>query len=341
MASLYYRGDAIWINYKSEDGTWKNKNTGYRKSNPGERFQAERARDTQTLKEKLAHPVRRTTGGWEWVAPWIYTTWAHSPRTQDTYQKYWRLLSRWLTAKDLRSPINVTRPYCLDYPNWRLTEGGRRNTSIHELKFLKQVMDEAFAQHMVSSPVNPASKLGLGFEEKGEYAEWSVEEMDRVERELEENDPHGWMRCTFLLGRYQAVRLMQARVPLACIDLAGGNITYPPNIVKGGKGYSQRLDPKLIPALKEIVEYRRGIGATVLCEMPAFPSLDWRAFLNKLGYPHIVHHGLRVSWISNAARKGVTEFNAMKFSNHDSVGVHRIYMHVRPGDMDDMFALLR
>jgi hypothetical protein len=99
-------------------------------------------------------------------------------------------------------------------------------------------MDEAFAQHMVSSPVNPASKLGLGFEEKGEYAEWSVEEMDRVERELEENDPHGWMRCTFLLGRYQAVRLMQARVPLACIDLAGGNITYPPNIVKGGKGES-------------------------------------------------------------------------------------------------------
>jgi hypothetical protein len=123
MASLYYRGDAIWINYKSEDGTWKNKNTGYRKSNPGERFQAERARDTQTLKEKLAHPVRRTTGGWEWVAPWIYTTWAHSPRTQDTYQKYWRLLSRWLTAKDLRSPINVTRPYLLGLSQLA-TDGG-------------------------------------------------------------------------------------------------------------------------------------------------------------------------------------------------------------------------
>jgi hypothetical protein len=57
------------------------------------------------------------------------------------------------------------------------------------------------------------------------------------------------MHCTFLLGRYQAVRLMQARVTLACIDLAGGNTTYPPNIVKGGKGYSQRLDPKVIPAL--------------------------------------------------------------------------------------------
>src|ERR1700738_2536220 len=102
MASLYYRGDAIWISFKGEDGQWKNKDTSYRKSNPGERFQAERVRDTQTLKEKLAHPVKRT-GGWEWVGPWIYTTWAHSPRTQDTYQKYWRTLP---LAHGYRSPFS-------------------------------------------------------------------------------------------------------------------------------------------------------------------------------------------------------------------------------------------
>jgi hypothetical protein len=42
---------------------------------------------------------------------------------------------------------------------------------------------------------------------------------------------------------------------------------------------------------------------------------------------------------SNAARKGISEVKAMRFSNHDSVSVHRIYMRVRPGVMDDMFPL--
>jgi hypothetical protein len=225
------------------------------------------------------------------------------------------------------------------YPNWRKREGGEHNTAIHELKFFKQVMDEAISRNMALT--NPAAKLGLGFEAAAEYNEWLPEEMDRVERELEEHDRYGWMRCSFLLGRYQAARLRQARVPLGCVDLAGGNITYPDNIVKGEKGYSQRLDPRVIPALKEIVAYRRKQGATVLCEMSPFPSLDWRAFLDKLGYPHLVHHGLRVSWISNAARKGISEYKAMQFSHHDSADVHRIYMRIRPGDMDEMFTLLR
>jgi hypothetical protein len=45
MASLYARGDSLWVKYKSDDGTWKRKPTGYRQSNPGDRKQAQKLRE--------------------------------------------------------------------------------------------------------------------------------------------------------------------------------------------------------------------------------------------------------------------------------------------------------
>jgi hypothetical protein len=37
MASLYNRGNVIWMCFRDEDGKWCNRSTGYRKSSPGER----------------------------------------------------------------------------------------------------------------------------------------------------------------------------------------------------------------------------------------------------------------------------------------------------------------
>jgi hypothetical protein len=151
MASLYYRKKAIWINYKDSNGKWRNKNTGYHTDNPGERRQAERLADAQTLQERLRVPSRKVAVGWDWVDRWIETTWGKSKgTTPDRYRKHWRTIHKWLSEAGLNSPITLRREHCLEYPQWREQHNGGRNTAVHELKFFGQVLQEAVNREMTS-----------------------------------------------------------------------------------------------------------------------------------------------------------------------------------------------
>jgi len=338
MASLFYRGDRVWLRYQTEDGKWHSKATGLRKSNAGELRTAQRARDKQTLRERIRR-AEYTLGTWDFVEPWILTTWGHSLGTLNTYQKHWREFQRYLNELNLPGPANVQREHCVAYPQWREKHGGKRNTAIHELKFFAQVLDEAIERRMTSA--NPARKLGLKRAPVEQKPIWSDTELDRVDADLDQRDKFGWMRGSFLLGRFQAARLRQCAVPLHCIDLDRKVVTYPDEIVKGRKGFTQALDDRVLPALREIIEHRRAIGSTVLCEFPQFPSLDWREYLDRLGYPHLVHHSLRRTSITKAALAGIPESVAQRFSNHDSSDVHRLYMRFTAGDMASMLARLQ
>jgi integrase len=148
------------------------------------------------------------------------------------------------------------------------------------------------------------------------------------------------MHVTFLMGLYQAVRLRQSEIPLSRIDFRRRIIDYPSDKVKGGKGYSQPIDPAFYPMLQELVAHRQSIGKSMLCEIPILPSVEWRRFLDELGLKHLVHHGLRATWITRAALAGVPESLAKRFVNHASSQVHAIYQKITATDLMPMLDAL-
>jgi hypothetical protein len=173
---------------------------------------------------------------------------------------------------------------------------------------------------------------------------WSAFEIDQVEKALSVRDRFGWMHVTLLMGLHQALRLRQAEIPLSCIDFRRRLISYPGIKVKGGKAHSQPIEPDFYPILQELVEHRRAMGKAMLCEIPELPSVKWRRFLDELGLKHLVHHGLRATWITRAALAGVPESLAKRFVNHASSQVHAIYQKITATDlipMLDAFSLYR
>jgi hypothetical protein len=101
-------------------------------------------------------------------------------------------------------------------------------------------------------------------------------------------------------------------------------------VVKGAKAFTQPIAPALAPTLKKIVALRTAQSATTLCEVPPFASLKWRVYLDGFGYKGISHHCLRVSWISRAAKAGVPISQTMRFVNHSSQTIHRLYQKLSP-----------
>ena len=184
--------------------------------------------------------------------------------------------------KDINQPSKLRREHVTNYLEWRKRHGGQRNTAVHEIKFLAQILDEAINRGYIDK--NPARKLGIKKDSPAEKNPWSNDEIARVEQALVERDRFGWMHATFLMGLNQAVRLRQSKIPLSRIDFKRRIIDYPNENVKGAKGYSQPISPDFFPILQELVAHRKAIGKSTLCDMPSFgASIEWRRFLDELG----------------------------------------------------------
>jgi integrase len=335
MASTYLRKDSpfIWISYKSVSGLWKNTNTGYRQDNIGDRKQAEKLAKRKSLEEMANKPSTVGGHGWEvWVVPWINERWGNrTNRTPLLYTNYfWRWL-QYFKEIEIPQPSALRREHVTGYLDWRKKRGGERNTAIHEIKFLGMLMDEAVNRGYAT--VNPARRLHIEKTAPKEKVPWSELEIEQVENALTERDNYGWMHVTFLMGLYQAVRLRQAQIPSSCIDFRRRIIAYPADRVKGGKSYSQPIDPDFFPILQGLVEHRKLIGSPLLCEIPLLASVEWRSFLDELGLKHLVHHGLRATWITRAALSGTPESLAKRFVNHASSQIHVIYQKITADDL--------
>jgi hypothetical protein len=323
------------MNFRDADGNWRNRSTGYRCNNSIEMRHAKKACATQSLKERVLS--RDVSGSWNWVAQWIESSW--DGLTLRRYHQAWQVMAEYLKEVPVSGPANLTRDHCLGYVSWREKHGGGRNSAALELKFLGQVVDEAIRRQIAER--NPARNLRIKQTPSKEKSAWTDEELAKVDAALvQAEDKYGWMRVSFLLGRYQASRLGQSVVPLSAIDLQRGVIHWPSAVVKGGKAFSQPIIDGLKPMLADIVEYRRTHGHAALADLPQLPSLEWRKFLDSLGLRHLSHHGLRVSWVTKAAMAGIPEAVAQRFSNHSSTAVHRIYLRLSTGDMASMLKRL-
>jgi hypothetical protein len=294
----------------------------------------------KSLEEMSSKTVRIASHRWEdWVVPWIDERWGNRiNRTPKLYTNYfWRWL-QYFQDIEITHPAALRREHVTGYLGWRQKHGGERNTAIHEIKFLGTLMDEAINRGYAT--VNPARKLHIEKSASVEKVPWSDFEVEKVGNALAERDRFGWMHVTFLMGLHQAVRLRQSQIPLSCIDFRRRIIAYPADKVKGGKSYSQPIDPGFFPILQQLVAHRQTTASPVLCEIPLLASVEWRKFLDALGFKHLCHHGLRATWITKAALAGIPESLAKRFVNHASSQVHAIYQKITATDLMPMLDAL-
>lgn len=334
MASTYTRKNSafIWVRFKDERGKWKGKATGYRHDNLGDKRQAELLARKLTDEERSRRPEMQSEHWSAWVLEWLNVTYAgRDNNTLTVYRRHWRHVESWLDANQVGTPSQLRYSHLSDYRDDRLEDGMSINTIIQEVKVLGIIMQEAVRREWATA--NPTVRLGWKRVRAKEKTPWTDEEFQRACHELEKNGPE-WMLVTLLLGFYQAARLRQCAVPLSDINLAGSRITY--KRAKGGdaKSFTQPLDRRIVPTLTRIVAGRRAAGHDTLCDIPQIPSVHWRQFLLGLGYGHLCHHGLRVTWITRAAQSGkIAEPLARRFVNHGAGPVHLIYQKLDASDV--------
>lgn len=341
MASTYTRPDSpfIFIRYKDPSGKWRGRKTGFLKTKQRDIKDAEEMAADTTTEEKKRTPAGKSPIFSDWVVPWLEDRYrGRETTTLAVYLRHWKKLSRWLEARGLMDPRQLSYKHALEYRDFRKVpvvfkgkakDAGTNNTILHELKFLSIVMQEAVRREFASG--NPFMRLGLRKDKAKEKSPWSDEEIQTVAAAI--GGQSHFIRATFLLGLYQAARLRQCAVPLSDIDLKGKRITY--RRTKGDKPFTQPIDARCIDPLTALIAERKSGGHTTLCDIPVLPSVEWRRFLDSLNLPHLVHHGLRVTWITRAAlsRGAVSQPEAKRFVNHGSTSVHELYQKLNAEDL--------
>lgn len=323
MASIYTKKGSsfFWLRYKDATGRWRGKQTGYRLGNLGDQRQAKLLARKQS--EIEAERVTVTGDAFaDWVLPWLIATYGGAETTTlDVYSRMWRTLTKFLVAHDISRAAQLERKHVTGYLAWR-TVTASRNMAIQEIKMMGMILGEAISRGQCAT--NPFSKPGLVRDKAADKSVWSDTEIIAAAAHFEKFRSR-WMRCAFYFGLYQACRLRQCQVPLAAIRFDLNVIQYPDRLVKGHAGFTQPIDARFRDILHGLVAEARAAGETSLCKVPWDASLRLRQSLNRIGYPHLVHHGLRVTWITRAAENGIPESQAMAFCHHESREVHRIY----------------
>ena len=347
MASIYRRPETnyIWITYKGEDGKRKRVNTGYRWDNNIERFQAEKLAKAKTFEELKNKPIKER-GGWDWIPEFIEARWGQKKNeTLNLRKKYYFTFRKFVDEKGIAIPGAVRREHASMFLEWRKQQGAGRNTAIAEIKVMGTILEEAVARGFMTA--NPFRKLGFKQEEQKRKVPWTPQQVEVALAAAEEVERFGWLHVALLLGRYQAIRLNQCQVPIVDVDLRSRIIHYSDWLVKGGKGYSQPIDPEFYPILCDMVEHRRKLGKSTLCDLPLCSSVLIRRFLDGLserdgdgGFKLLCHHGLRATWITQAALAGIPETLAKRFVNHASSEVHAIYQRITADDLMPMLDAL-
>lgn len=338
MASIYTRDDSpfFWIRFKDLNGSWKGKATGYRLDNPGDRRQAQLLADKMSVEER----ERAAAGGndrWDsWVDGWLVDKYGHNESTTLTvFRRYWKYIRRWMVACDVLSPAQFVYQTVLDYRKDREEEVSI-NQVIHEMKFMGILMKEAMTRGFTK--LNPCSKLGWKSEPKTEKNPWEPDAVAKVAENI--HTQPDWMVASFILGYYQAARLRQCEVPLKDISIPRKRITYWRSLAgrpltKGNKPFTHPIATAALPLLEDLIEKRRAAGHASLCDIDTpIPSVYWRRFLDSMTLPHLCQHGLRTTWITQAAMSGtISQAQAKRFVNHGSTAVHAIYQRLSAEDI--------
>lgn len=222
----------------------------------------------------------------------------------------------------------------MDYIGWRqkpdvpwLYKCGKNN-ALQEIKILRMALFEAMARGWLDH--NAASKLGIEKNRPEEKPAMTDEEITTIRQELTKEP--AWMSICFEIALHQALRLRQCAFPISCIDLDRMTLTYPTDIVKGKRPFSHPIDPRIVPLLQKLKARKR----KKTCEIPDMPSKAFWLFFKRIGMRHLCFHCTRVTWITRAAIGNVPIQKAMRFVNHASTEIHKIYLRLVSDDLQDV-----
>ena len=350
MASIYTKPGSpfYYLRYKNEEGKWRDKSTRYREGFPSETKKAQALAMEASLKELRQSPTKDSEQWDNWVLRFLRQKYAgpEHERTLARYELAWRNVRAFLLSMKIDTPRRLTRAVCKEYHAWRQNPedcGGRvegvlrcgHNNALQDLKILSIICDEAVALEFIET--NPAHRLGITRIKAEEKRPFTDDEIQKIRLALREWPD--WMAISFELGLHQALRLRQTSFPLSCVDWIRGTISYPSKIVKGSKPFTHPIDGRVRPLLEKL----RDAKAEMTCVIPPnneLPSKTWWRFFRKIGIKGVCFHCTRVTWITRAAIAGVPISKAMRFVNHGSEEVHRIYTKLQAHDIMDVPSLV-
>lgn len=280
---------------------------------------------------------------WEnWVPEFIRERYGATDRAK-TYARYEYAWSQWRTfLMDMRIavPRGLSYPDVIEYVRWRSSQikpsSGKtvsKNTALCDVRCMSCIMREAL--HRGFADTNPCEKLGILKDPAKEKREMTDDEIATIRKELQTRPE--WMQISFEIGIHQGCRLSETSIPIECIDIKRGLVTFSAK----GKGQGRRvfttvLHPGLVPLFQKLIERK----LTVTCILPQMAAKMWHTFFKEIGMSHLCFHCTRVTVITRMARAGVPITEAMRFVNHSSEAVHRIYTKLGVGDLSRAVAAL-
>lgn len=256
----------------------------------------------------------------------------------------WNYLSAYFRKIGVSLPRELTRTHITGedrasgYINWRCGQKKQKsgnfpakNTALYDLRILGKILNEAnmrgFCEH------NVARRLGVTRDDTKEKPEILADEQEKIEAAL--RDAPDWMRVSFRIAIETGLRFRETCLDLTrCVDFVSNVITIA--APKGGKkrAFSRPLPSSLVPILREL----RAAGRKSAVEVPSGKgvkpiALQWRAFFDSVGMPHLSFHCTRVTFITRGCRSGIPENIMMKLVNHAGKEISRIYQRLNVEDL--------
>ena len=323
VASIYKRFDSpwYWIRYKTKDGRWASKATRYRTDNT-----LHRARARQEAADLSVHEQDKRSKDLTWVDRLIETHQV-ADNTRIYYRNSWRNLIRFMSERKIALE-DFTPATAHDYIAWRTatprTGGGfvGRNQALQDIKILKWIhRNGRLLGHMTSMAMVDFRSRKSPVQRKPVFTE---QDIARCREALASRYIPDWMSTSFEIAYHTGCRMKETRLPLSCIDLDAGTMTFPEPKGGLGRAYTIPIPDGLIPMFRKMKATPRshtlewpGAGTKVSCY--------WRRFFNLIGLKKHSFHGLRVTRVTNLRRAGIVQAVAMRLVNHSSTLVHDLY----------------
>ena len=323
MASIYTRKDSqwFWIRYKTKAGQWACKATRYRTDNTLHRAKARQ----EAAELSIAEHDKRSTD-LTWVDDLIRTH-PVGENTRIYYRNSWRNLLRFMAERQIALE-DFAPATAHDYLAWRTattrTGGGfvGRNQALQDIKILKWIhRNGRLLGHLTTMAMVDFRSRKSPVQRRPVFTE---QDIARCREALASRYVPDWMRTSFEIAYHTGCRLKETRLPLSCIDLDAGTITFPEPKGGSGRAYTIPIPDGLIPLFRKLKSTPRshtfewpGAGTKV--------SSYWRRFFNLLGLKRHSFHGLRATRVTNLRKAGIVQAVAMRLVNHSSTLVHDLY----------------
>jgi integrase len=341
-ASIYPRARSpyFWCSYWCPEKMRRlHKSTGFRLDDPAGHKKALRFAQDKSEESKASRGLSSREAWGAWVEVFLKLRYADGSRTLERYLGAWDWLRTFLVEKKTPTPAGVDYNLVLEFITWRTGQrrnNGKkisRNTALCDVRVWSVVMREAVRRGFCQG--NPCDRLGIKRVPTKERPELTRTEIEKIRAAVLAKEGHlpwceRWMTVSFEFALHQSIRLRATAIPMERIDTEKHLLMWQTKSRHGEERFvTKRLHANLIP----LVEALRKEGATVTCTIPRMAGKIWWQLRKEIGLSHTTFHSTRVTVVTELARKGVSEQQAMAYVEHSSRIVHRIYQRLVSPDL--------